>query len=274
MKTFLLPIEDSPRADGMLALASAYAAAFDATIDAVALRFPQYQAVGAEPIVAVAIPPIEEDEREALTKARARFDGFVRTNPEAASRLRWRGGDPVDDQALGALGRVYDLTIIARPGGAGVTDGARMTTLEAALFESGRPILIAPPNDPPGTVAKHVVVAWNQSTEAAQTMTAAMPILHKAEDVTIVTIAGSTVPGPDGDQLKDHLAAHGIRATHIVDRNSRNRGGSAILEKARSVNCDLLIKSAYTQSRLRQMIFGGATSHILANADMPVFMAN
>ena len=46
------------------------------------------------------------------------------------------------------------------------------------------------------------------------------------------------------------------------------------LAEATAVGADLLIKGAYTQSRLRQMIFGGATSHILANAMLPVFMAH
>jgi nucleotide-binding universal stress UspA family protein len=50
--------------------------------------------------------------------------------------------------------------------------------------------------------------------------------------------------------------------------------GEAILSTAQSLSCDLLIKGAYTQSRLRQMIFGGATQHVLANAALPVLLAN
>jgi nucleotide-binding universal stress UspA family protein len=50
--------------------------------------------------------------------------------------------------------------------------------------------------------------------------------------------------------------------------------GEAILATAQSLGCDLLIKGAYTQSRLRQMIFGGATQHLLANAAIPVLLAN
>jgi nucleotide-binding universal stress UspA family protein len=53
----------------------------------------------------------------------------------------------------------------------------------------------------------------------------------------------------------------------------KRSSGEMILEYAGSVGADLLIKGAYTQSRLRQMIFGGATSHILGNAALPVFMA-
>ena len=50
--------------------------------------------------------------------------------------------------------------------------------------------------------------------------------------------------------------------------------GETILEQTRQLGGDLLIKGAYTQSRLRQMILGGATSHILAMANVPVFMAH
>ena len=59
----------------------------------------------------------------------------------------------------------------------------------------------------------------------------------------------------------------------MVGLDGRNTG-AVILETAQSLGCDLLIKGAYTQSRLRQMIFGGATQHVLANAAMPVLLAN
>jgi nucleotide-binding universal stress UspA family protein len=36
----------------------------------------------------------------------------------------------------------------------------------------------------------------------------------------------------------------------------------------------LIVKGAYTHSRLRQMFFGGATSHILAYAEIPIIMAH
>lgn len=273
MKTLLVPVEDHQRTPGMLRLAKIFAERFGATVDAVALRLPRYQAVGAEPIVAVAIPPMEDDEREATTKARALFDAFLRDENADGPGFRWRGGDSLDDQELGALGRVYDLTVIARPDQPG--DGARMTTLEAALFESGRPILLAPPVRYEGTIATNVVMSWNQSTEAAQTLTASMPILRQAEKVTVLTIEGATVPGPSGDDVCDYLSAHNIEATHVREASGDKKSpGAQILEKTESLGADLLIKSAYTQSRLRQMIFGGATSHILSHAKLPVLMAN
>ena len=270
MKTVLVPIEDHDQTVTMLQVAEIFARRFGASVDGVALRLAQFQAVGAEPIVAVTFPPIEGDEEEAIRRARGRFDAFVRSRQNDPPRLRWRAGEPVEDSGLGALGRVYDVTVIGRPTTSSA--GSRMTTLEAALFDSGRPILIAPPTAPQ-TMGTSVVIAWNCSTEAAQTMTAAMPIVKKAEKVTILTVEGATVPGPSGDELKDYLAAHGVTAQSVT-RPSGSNAGATTLEYARENGCDLLIKSAYTQSRLRQMIFGGATSHILANAEIPVFMAN
>ena len=46
------------------------------------------------------------------------------------------------------------------------------------------------------------------------------------------------------------------------------------MREARIAGADLIIKGAYTQSRLRQMIFGGATSYILAESELPVIMAH
>lgn len=274
MKSLLVPIEDHNRTPDLLKLAVVFGERFGSVIDGVALRLPRYQAVGAEPIVAVAMPPMEDDEREILSHARGRFEAFVHEQPGGGPRLRWRGGDPVDDHELGALGRVYDLTVIGRP--ATPNDGPRMTTLEAALFESGRPILIAPPKGVSEPVGDHVVISWNQSTEGAQTIAATLPVLHAAKKVTILTIEGAKVPGPTGDELRDYLEVHDIHATHVANTSNEGaaRAGAAILDFTAQVGGDLLIKSAYTQSRLRQMIFGGATSHILAHAQVPVLMAN
>jgi nucleotide-binding universal stress UspA family protein len=71
-----------------------------------------------------------------------------------------------------------------------------------------------------------------------------------------------------------YLQRNGIAAKMMTTPTSDRGAGAAILAAAKSEGCDLLVKGAYTQSRLRQMIFGGATSHILANAELPVLMAH
>jgi len=86
-------------------------------------------------------------------------------------------------------------------------------------------------------------------------------------------VQGGTVPGPTGEQLARYLQRNGVSCEAITVSPEGRSTGEAILANAASLKCDLLIKGAYTQSRLRQMIFGGATRHILANATIPVLMA-
>ena len=148
-----------------------------------------------------------------------------------------------------------------------------MITLESALFESGRPVLIAPPSSP-RSLATNVLVAWNASTEQARTMAFAMPLLRLAQRVTVCTVEGATVAGPSGEQMARSLKMNGIAAETIVLNPGKRSAGETILAKADELGCDLVVKGAYTQSRLRQMIFGGTTRHILANAKLPVLMAH
>jgi nucleotide-binding universal stress UspA family protein len=92
--------------------------------------------------------------------------------------------------------------------------------------------------------------------------------------VALIAVEGAIVPGPSVKDAVGYLEANGIAATDKTVTGSRNRPGEAILAEAAALGADLLIKGAYTQSRLRQMIFGGATSHILSAAELPVFFAH
>ena len=84
----------------------------------------------------------------------------------------------------------------------------------------------------------------------------------------------SAVPGPSAEQFLKHLQLNGIPAKLKSVNLDGKSTGEAILAAAKAEGCDLLVKGAFTQSRLRQMIFGGATSHILAHAELPVLMAH
>jgi nucleotide-binding universal stress UspA family protein len=183
----------------------------------------------------------------------------------------WLDEAPNGDGFVGSYGRVFDVTVVGRPDPN--RNSPRMSTLEAALFDSGRPILIAPPTPPP-RLGDVVVIAWNGSTETARTVAFALPLLEQAERVVVLTVEGWMVPGPSGEQLARYLRANGIAAEPLGVPAGRRNNGETVLANAAALGCDLLVKGAYTQSRLRQMIFGGATAHILARAEMPVLMAH
>jgi nucleotide-binding universal stress UspA family protein len=131
---------------------------------------------------------------------------------------------------------------------------------------------MAPPSSPK-SLGQTVLIHWNASTEMSRAISMAMPILCKAQRVMLLTVEGNVVPGPAAKDGLRHLADHGIAATEKTLGARGQRPGEVILAEARAQGADLLIKGAYTQSRFRQMIFGGATQHILAAAELPVFLA-
>lgn len=271
MKSILLPVDQSELMSSALETGWLLASLFEGTVEGVALRPAFAEIVAPDPIVAVTIPPADWNETEFCRSVRQTFDAFgsAHSAGQGGARFRWRGGSAIEDSALGSLGRVYDATVISRPG----NRGARMTAVEAALFDSGRPVLMAPPV-PPKVLGQNVVIHWNASTETARVMFMALPILRKAKRVSFIAVEGHIVPGPSVKDAVAYLEAHGIAASEktVVPRSGRQ--GEAILAEAKAQGADLLIKGAYTQSRLRQMIFGGATSHILGAAELPVFFAH
>jgi nucleotide-binding universal stress UspA family protein len=101
-----------------------------------------------------------------------------------------------------------------------------------------------------------------------------MPLLARAEAVHVLSVEGGMVPGPTGAELAASLRRHGLRVEAGAADPGRRSTGEAILAETARLGGDLLVKGAYTQSRLRQMIFGGATSHLLAEAEVPVLMAH
>ena len=152
-------------------------------------------------------------------------------------------------------------------------DSPSMSTLEAVLFESGRPMLVAPPQEPQGFGAS-IAVLWNGSTETARTIAMGMALLKQAERILVVTIEGTFVPGPSAADMAEGLARHGLPVEAALRQRGRRSAGEAMLEEAAAFGADLVFKGGYTSSRLRQMILGGPTSHILAESALPVFMAH
>ena len=272
MKSILLPVDQTEQMPSALECAWLLAGLCEGTVEGVALRPAFAEIVAPDPIVAVTIPPADWNETEFCRSVRQTFDAFATARPAGQGggvRFRWRGGSAIEDSALGSLARVYDVTVMSRPG----SRGARMTALEASLFDSGRPLLMAPPT-PPKTLGQNVLIHWNASTETARVILMAMPILRKAKRVMLLGIEGHIVPGPSVKDAVAHLEANGVAASEKTVTPRSGRPGEAILAEAKAQGADLLIKGAYTQSRLRQMIFGGATSHILGAAELPVFFAH
>lgn len=276
MKNLLVPIHESDSFESMLEVAVLVARKFDSYVDGFRVRQDSNAILAADDLGAASpalLENFDREETERANRARALFDRFMRSRAEEGSgRLTWSYVQAnASETDIGSHGRLYDLIIVGRPTRGRST--APMSVLETALFESGRPLLIAPPNAP-RTLGNRMVIAWNGSTETARTIADSMPFLLQAEDVVVVTIEGGTVGGPSGEEVAAKLARHGISVRAVTAQPGRRTVGEAMLGEAAAHGADLLVKGGYTQSRLRQMIFGGATSHILAEAQIPVLMSH
>ena len=281
MKTLLVPFHGSDTSQSALEMAHLVASRFGSYIEGLFVLQPP-------PIIAgegITIPgeyltQLAEERRRLADGARERFEKFMNESEVPLQDIalagdkpsaNWRELEGLETQIIGEYGRLFDLIMVGCATQPSSAD--RNAMCEAALFESGRPIIVAA-EKAPATLGKTIVIAWNGSTETARTIALGMPLLQTAEKVVVLTIQGGTVPGPDAEQVTRHLVHNDISAqTKIVDPGSRTTG-EAILEETDRVGADLLLKGAFTHSRLRQMIFGGATQHILSASKLPVFMAH
>ena len=266
MKSILVPVDQGEALASIMATARLLADRLKGSVSGVALRPMHVEIVAPDPIVAVTFPPADWDDSEFSAKARKAFEGAATGSP-----FRWRAGPSVDDTTLGSLARVYDATVLGRPSTSG--SGPRMTTLEAALFESGRPVVLAPPKVP-AALGDIIAVSWNCSTEQSRATAFAMPLLVAAKAVHVIAVEGLSVPGPSAAQCVENLIANGVKATETSLPSRGRKPAEVLLEECNRIGADFLVKGAYTQSRLRQMIFGGATSHLLANSNIPMLMAH
>jgi nucleotide-binding universal stress UspA family protein len=277
MKNVLVPVELHSSIDSVFTSALLFARRFDSYIEGMPLG-PDLPDLVAFDMPVSWTAADQNTWKELAEESQHRFADFMADEQVPAHEALknnlswgWAGEAAFGDSHVSSYARIFDITVLGRPGYE--RGDARMATAEAALFESGRPVLLAPPKAP-AMLGDTVVVAWNQSTETARATAFALPILMKARRVVVLTITEHKVNGPTGEQLAHNLRANGV-AAEALERSAKGRShGDAILENAASVGGDLLVKGAYTQSRLRQMIFGGATSLILSKATIPVFMSN
>lgn len=268
MKTVLVPMNEAGGLDSMLACARVVAGRFGAHVEGFYQRrsLPDIMAAGAADAASPALlDDLERRDNEASGRARGRFEAALEGRSHA-----WRE-EVARHLDVSERARAFDLTVVGRPTGAG--DSPSMSTLEAVLFESGRPMLVAPP-EAPEDFGANIAILWNGSTETARTIAMGMELLRQAERVLVVTVEGAFVPGPSAAEMAEGLARHGLAVKSAVQQRGRRSAGEAMLAEADAFGADLVFKGGYTSSRLRQMILGGPTSHILAESALPVFMAH
>ena len=213
---------------------------------------------------------------EAESQIRELFDDYCkkRNIPEVDSfpwpmdqvSATWREAIGKQANVIGVRGRLVDLIAVAKPDR---DQNLGLNTLQAALMESGKLVLMCPPK-PCERLGAKVAVAWNGSGEASKALTAALPILRGADQVVLLAAAGSDLP-ITAEEAKIYLEIHGVACeTQSFKRSSSSVVAKSLLDGAASAGADSLLMGAYGQSRQRELIMGGVTQYVVDHADLPI----
>ncbi|NNC78401.1 MAG: universal stress protein [Woeseiaceae bacterium] len=272
MRVILVPVADRPECARALDVAFDLGKRVDASVSGCHMRPHRYSDVSLSNAFADAAWR-RKNTKKAPAAAKALYEKLAgshgydlirRARSKAGALWSERVGSP--GILMNIHGPVSDLVVVSRPVKAG---GVAQMFLQAALLESSCPVLVLP-QTARRRIGKRVVIAWNQSDEAARTVSASMPILAAADEVTIVTCGAEDRPGPKSSQLQTYLTHWGIRAERVATKGKRVE--AELLEAFKDARGDLLIAGAYSRSRWREKVFGGTTEYLLKKARIPVLM--
>jgi len=251
------------------------ARAFDTHVSAVAFA---YDAILPGSIfsreAAIAIEAERTRCETAAQEAVSKFKAAAHGNAVSAEAHVIKGGMAKAAEIFAHLTRRFDLAVIAQAEPDKLP--ARQLIIEAALFDSGRPVLLVPYIQREGLKLDRVMVCWDGSRCAARAVGDAMPFLARAKAVEVVLVASE--PGKSneiaGADIAHHLARHGLKVElkQIVARDLEV--GDTILSYAADTETDFIVMGGYGHSRLREFVLGGATRSILGAMTVPTLMSH
>lgn len=208
--------------------------------------------------------------------ARALFKRMADKYDYEISSKHGRPGNPVAlyetsqgllEKLFTPIGSLHDLIVVSRPAkNGGQTAHAVMLS---ALLDASTPVLVLP-QEKVNLRAQNIVVAWNGEQEEAFLVHGTLDLLKAAKKVTLVTVEKQSGKGPTGSAMTEYLAAHDIKARAVTVKGKNT--GKAIEKAVDDEKADLLLCGAYSRGRMRELVFGGVTEHLLSNYNKPLIM--
>jgi nucleotide-binding universal stress UspA family protein len=208
----------------------------------------------------------QEDAR--LQALQTVFRTWASRETSAQIAAEWVPLEGWPDQIVDDWGERADLIVLQRPGNP-ATDPERRA-VHAALFDTGRPVLVVPEGNPAAPFGKRIVVAWRDDARTLNAVLGALRWLSGATDMHVIAGVKRWEAAP---ALPAIFAEHGITAhLHVMPKAGQRAFGEALLARAHDLQADLMVLGAFAHPMLFGPILGGVTKHILANADLPVLM--
>ena len=274
-KNIVVNLSVGEASDAGTAYAISVAAAFEAHLAGIAFSYePSMAEFGYEGVAVSLIEAERAKAQSAADAAIAKFEESARRHGLSAESHRIEAGFAAAGAHFAALARRFDLSVVTQAEPRKVVPEGMI--LEAALFESGRPVLAVPYIQKTGLTLDRVMVAWDGSRNAARAAGDAMPFLKRAKSVEVVMVTAeraksNEMPGAD---IAHHLARHGLNVAVQRIVSVETDVANTILSYAADAGTDFIVMGGYGHSRLREFVLGGATRGILGAMTVPVLMSH
>ena len=283
-RKILVPLTGSERDGHVLKAAFDVAKAFGSHVSGVYVRPDPSEVLPylGEGISAGVIQEIMDAAREAANRAaagaRATLDQVakaagapVHEPPQAGLGASFHVREGLAEEVIAEEARLSDLVVFDMP--AESKDVSLRVTLESALLNGRKPLLLVPMKTGKVVGAK-VAVGWDGGATAAHAISAAIPMLSRAEGIEIMNVTTGPIDTVQMDRLRDYLRLHGLTAVeHGINPGSQGTADT-LIDAATRAGAGMLVIGGYGHSRLRELVLGGVTRHVFANVAMPIFMAH
>ncbi|PMS17209.1 universal stress protein UspA [Trinickia dabaoshanensis] len=276
-KSLLVHLDTSQAAQRRLEFAFRLAQRFDARLSAIlTLTRPE---IGSFYVMAGSAEFLAEHERVSQEQRELLERAFKAEAARTGVQGDWRVTTAYANEVVPAAARFADLVIAGQFDPNDPESLVANQFLEHLILDSGRPVLVVPYVGTFASFGTHVVLAWDQSREAARAVADALPIVRTAKQTTIVTLGapggeppGSRLPGAD---IAAVIARHGAAvAVDEMAATSAGAVGEALLSHAADLSADLLVMGCYGHARWRELVLGGASRTVLRSMTIPVLMSH
>ena len=285
IKTIILPIRDSDVADSLMETAVSMAIRNNAHLDVL------YVQNNPEHLVPFASLGVSEKMRQSIIESASmsanKQGADLKQRLEAicarqGMAIQTRGSNAdkpsadflirqgARDEMIATYGRLADLILVPQP----LSVTPPPSSFEAALRDTGRPVLMVPRKKILVDAGKTLAIGWNASKEAAQAIAAVMGNLQRADKVYVLESEKRMKDPLNADEACVYLKCHGVTAVSAVFSTKKESAGEALLAKAGELSCDRLIVGGYSRPKLRNMIMGGVTGHLMKNSVIPVIFVH
>lgn len=213
---------------------------------------------------------LEQRSETARKRAKETFGQLAKPYRGITSRFLAMDGGTA--HGVARQGRVADLIVI---GAACKQDtGTWLDIRDAAIFQTGRPVMIVPEGPVPTEPGKTVVIGWKGTVEAARAVMAAKPFLSNAKAIHLVSAGRDAVSRAELKDVQTYLSLHSDTVKAAIVGADRPDTAELLLEEAGKHSDVLLVMGGYSHWRWRERVFGGVTEYMLQNANVPVLMAH